>query len=84
MLSNNASSSTWKKPGESAPPPCVRRYAFEAEQKGFTLLRLGVGSENPARLLYQQAGFVCIGTGAQGYLRYERCLRSAIPTPLRR
>lgn len=47
-------------------------YAVAAARQGFTHLRLSVRPDNPAKLMYEKAGFVCIGTGAGGYLTYER------------
>ncbi|MBK5438289.1 GNAT family N-acetyltransferase [Pseudomonas sp. TH32] len=49
----------------------VDAYAVAARQHGFTCLRLSVRPDNPARLLYERAGFVCVGSGANDYLRYE-------------
>jgi ribosomal protein S18 acetylase RimI-like enzyme len=50
----------------------LQAYASDAAQHGFTQLRLSVRPDNPARFMYQKAGFVCSGTGAHGYLIYER------------
>ncbi|WP_416362987.1 GNAT family N-acetyltransferase [Pseudomonas sp. NFX183] len=47
-------------------------YALKAKQSGFNQLGLHVRPDNPARLLYEHAGFVCVGTAANGYLRYVR------------
>lgn len=47
-------------------------YAVMAAQGGFVRLSLSVRPDNPARLMYERAGFVCMGTHANGYLRYER------------
>lgn len=62
--------------------PCHRRsgvgiallaaYAQQAAEQGFTQLRLSVRPDNPARLMYQKAGFLCTGTGAHNYLVFER------------
>lgn len=46
-------------------------YAAAARQQGFTCLRLSVRPDNPARQLYERAGFICVGNDANGYLRYE-------------
>lgn len=46
-------------------------YAVMAGQRGFADLSLSVRADNPARLMYETAGFVCVGTAANGYLRYE-------------
>lgn len=43
-----------------------------AAAQGFACMSLSVRPDNPARLLYEQAGFACQGVGAHGYLRYER------------
>lgn len=50
-------------------------YRAAAVQDGYTCLRLSVRADNPARLMYEAAGFVCTGTVANGYLRYERVSR---------
>lgn len=47
-------------------------YAATAKQRGFTRLSLSVHPDNPAGLMYERAGFICMGTGSHGYLRYER------------
>ncbi|WP_350616711.1 GNAT family N-acetyltransferase [Pseudomonas sp. HY7a-MNA-CIBAN-0227] len=47
-------------------------YAATVKQQGFTHLRLSVRPDNPAGLMYERAGFVCVGTDSHGYLRYER------------
>lgn len=47
-------------------------YADTAKQRGFTHLSLSVHPDNPARLMYERAGFICMGIGSHGYLRYER------------
>ena len=47
-------------------------WAADAAKAGFTRLRLSVRPENPARTMYEKAGFQCIGAGAHGYLLYER------------
>jgi len=52
----------------------LEAYALDAARQGFTRLRLSVRADNPARLMYQQAGFACTGTGANDYLTYERQL----------
>lgn len=50
----------------------VDAYVQEAAMQGFTHLRLSVRPDNPARFMYQKAGFFCSGTGANDYLVYER------------
>lgn len=50
------------------------RYNADALSLGFTQLALSVRPDNPARYLYEQAGFICTGTGTHDYLRYQRCL----------
>lgn len=54
----------------------VGRALFDASltaalRDGFTLMRLSVKPGNPARLLYERAGFERIGIDTHGYLRYE-------------
>lgn len=49
----------------------LEAYRVAAAQSGFTRLTLSVHSENPARFLYQQAGFSCIGVDDHQYLGYE-------------
>lgn len=50
----------------------LEEYSQDAARQGFAQLQLSVRPENPAKFLYQKAGFVCVGTGAHGYLMYER------------
>ncbi|MFJ4064294.1 GNAT family N-acetyltransferase [Pseudomonas sp. NPDC089996] len=50
----------------------VQAYMRDAAWQGFTKLRLSVRPDNPAKLMYERAGFSCTGTGANGYLTYER------------
>lgn len=50
----------------------LEAYRMAAGQDGFVQLSLSVRPDNPARLMYERAGFVCVGTGSNGYLRYER------------
>ncbi|WP_232504871.1 MULTISPECIES: GNAT family N-acetyltransferase [Pseudomonas fluorescens group] len=50
----------------------LEAYALDAAAQGFTQLRLSVRPENPAKFMYQKAGFLHTGTEAHGYLRYER------------
>lgn len=50
----------------------VDAYVAEARQAGFNALSLHVRSDNPARRLYERAGFTEVGANALGYLRYER------------
>lgn len=47
-------------------------YARDAQRRGFKHLTLSVRPDNPARWMYEQAGFVCIGTDTHNYLKYER------------
>lgn len=47
-------------------------WAVDAAKAGFTRLQLSVRPDNPARTMYEKAGFQCIGSGAHGYLLYER------------
>lgn len=46
-------------------------YASEAGLAGFTHLTLSVRADNPARRLYEGAGFTQTGADANGYLRFE-------------
>lgn len=46
--------------------------ALDAAGQGFTQMLLSVRPDNPAKFMYQKAGFFCTGTGAHGYLTYER------------
>ncbi|MEG5262750.1 GNAT family N-acetyltransferase [Pseudomonas sp. JDS28PS106] len=50
----------------------LEAYTVEAAKKGFTRLRLSVRPDNPAKLMYEAAGFVYTGLGAHDYLSYER------------
>jgi len=50
----------------------LEAYMFDSVGQGFTRLRLNVRADNPARMMYEKAGFVCTGTDANGYLTYER------------
>ncbi len=50
----------------------LEAYRVAAGQAGYARLSLCVRADNPARLMYEAAGFVCVGTAANGYLRYER------------
>ncbi|WP_459206164.1 GNAT family N-acetyltransferase [Pseudomonas sp. MLB6B] len=52
----------------------LEAYMFDAACQGFTQLRLSVRPDNPARVMYENAGFLCVSSGANGYLIYERCL----------
>jgi ribosomal protein S18 acetylase RimI-like enzyme len=52
----------------------LEAYMFDSARQGFTQLRLNVRPDNPARMLYEKAGFVCNGTDANGYLTYERSI----------
>lgn len=53
----------------------VAAYIESAWRAGFETLSLDVRADNPARLLYERAGFGQVGANARGYLRYE--LRAA-------
>nr|WP_288453231.1 GNAT family N-acetyltransferase [uncultured Pseudomonas sp.] len=46
-------------------------YIEQARQAGLERLNLDVRGDNPARLLYEHAGFVAVGVNARGYLQYE-------------
>ena len=50
----------------------LEAYATDAAQHGFRQLRLSVRADNPAKRLYEKAGFLCTGLGAHDYLTYER------------
>lgn len=47
-------------------------YVTTARRQGFSLLGLSVRGDNPARLMYEKAGFVRVGNDAHGYSRYQR------------
>lgn len=46
------------------------QYISDAQSRGFAKLTLGVIHNNPARFLYESAGFICVGKGAE-YTDYE-------------
>lgn len=50
----------------------LQAFVRDAAGQGFVQLRLHVRPDNPARFMYLKAGFICTGTGANGYLVYER------------
>jgi len=50
----------------------LARYSADAAQSGLSRLVLSVRADNPARLMYEQAGFACTGTDRHGYLRFEK------------
>lgn len=50
----------------------LERYGADAVQANCTRLVLSVRADNPARLMYEQAGFACVGTDRHGYLRLEK------------
>lgn len=50
----------------------LQAFAVDAARQGFSRLRLSVRPDNPARRMYEKAGFLCTGTGAHDYLAYER------------
>lgn len=47
-------------------------YMDSARQKGFYTFALSLRPDNPARHLYERAGFQCMGSDTRGYLKY-RC-----------
>lgn len=47
-------------------------YAHDAQAQGFRRLSLSVRPDNPARQMYERAGFVRTGVDAHHYLTYER------------
>ncbi len=49
----------------------VGAYIESARQAGFETLSLHVRADDPARRLYERAGFGHVGANALGYLRYE-------------
>ncbi len=49
----------------------LKAYTDEARQAGFSRLTLSVREDNPAKRLYQKAGFLQAGADANGYLRFE-------------
>lgn len=50
----------------------MQAYALDAARHGFAQLRLSVRPDNPAKRMYEKAGFLCVGSGAHDYLIYER------------
>ncbi|MDR9879261.1 GNAT family N-acetyltransferase [Pseudomonas allii] len=50
----------------------LQAYGVAARGSGCTHLSLSVRPDKPARLMYECAGFIAVGTDAHGYLRYER------------
>ncbi len=50
----------------------VEAYIEQACSAGLKRLSLDVRGDNPARLLYEQAGFAQVSVNARGYLHYER------------
>lgn len=50
----------------------LEAFAMDAARYGFYRLRLSVRSDNPAKSMYEKAGFLCTGIGAYDYLTYER------------
>jgi ribosomal protein S18 acetylase RimI-like enzyme len=50
----------------------LEAYVQDAARHGFTQLRLSVRPDNPARRMYEKAGFSCTGIGAHDYLTYKR------------
>lgn len=47
-------------------------YLCDAARQGFRHFRLSVRPDNPAKFMYQTAGFSCTDTGRNDYLTYER------------
>jgi [ribosomal protein S18]-alanine N-acetyltransferase len=52
----------------------LEAYVGDAARQGFSQFRLSVRPDNPAKVLYEKAGFECTGTGAHGYLTYALCI----------
>lgn len=52
-------------------------YLSDARRHGFTRLTLGVRSDNPAKRLYERAGFTQVGVNARGYRLYQHHPQSA-------
>jgi ribosomal protein S18 acetylase RimI-like enzyme len=50
----------------------LQTFALNAAHQGFSVLALSVRADNPARLMYEQAGFMEAGIASNGYLKYER------------
>lgn len=50
----------------------LEAYIDDARQAGFTHLTLSVRADNPAKRLYEKAGFRHTGVDANGYLRFEQ------------
>lgn len=50
----------------------LAHYMNSSRQQGYVHHTLSVRADNPARHLYEQAGFVQTGVDAHGYLRYWR------------
>ncbi|WP_263263100.1 N-acetyltransferase [Pseudomonas sp. RIT-PI-S] len=50
----------------------LHAYMASGPAEGLLRLRLSVRPDNPARYLYEQAGFTQAGADHNGYLRYER------------
>ena len=50
----------------------LEAYALDAARHGLTKLRLSVRPDNPAKRMYEKAGFLCIGTGVHDYQTYKR------------
>ena len=50
----------------------LEAFAVDAARQRFSQLRLSVRPDNPARKMYEKAGFLCTGTCAHDYLAYER------------
>ncbi|WP_254865843.1 GNAT family N-acetyltransferase [Pseudomonas fluorescens] len=64
--------------GVSAPYRCkgigaalLKAYTDDARQAGFAHLTLSVREDNPAKRLYEKAGFTQTAVDANGYLRFE-------------
>ncbi|MCP1624958.1 GNAT family N-acetyltransferase [Pseudomonas nitroreducens] len=59
----------WRGKGVGA--ALLQRYIADARQEGYTRLTLSVRPDNPARRLYERAGFEPQGSDALGYRQYE-------------
>ncbi|OBY90613.1 acetyltransferase [Pseudomonas sp. AU11447] len=62
-------STAWRGRGVGA--ALLQRYIEDARQEGYTRLKLSVRPDNPARRLYERAGFQPRGCDALGYRQYE-------------
>lgn len=62
-------SAAWRGKGIGA--ALLQRYIEDARREGYTRLKLSVRPDNPARRLYERAGFEPQGSDALGYRQYE-------------